>query len=198
VADPTARVVVEGVDQLADGAGSVAHHLRRHALGDGHRPAVDDQDAVVAPRQVLFHDHLRADESGGSEPRARRLLVPQVGRHASAVIAVHRLGDDGAGRVTSKRRRLVCGGHHDASRHRDAGRGEHLLGRALVSGRQDRQVRGGVCHACPHQPLTAAPAEADQASLVDPCHRDAAAAGLLDEAPGGRPEALRGSEAPQS
>jgi hypothetical protein len=101
------------------------------------------------------------------------------------VVTGHRLDHDGRAEAGEGIHGLLGGVHHDSLGHRDAGRGEQLLGDFLVAGDVDADGRGLLGAGRPDQPAAAAVAQLQQRDIRDAAHRDAALACRAGQLRGG-------------
>ena len=176
-----ARVAIHGFDELRDRRDAVAGHAGRHAPGHGDHLAVDDEDAMIGALEKLLDDHAPAVAGGGRETEAQLVGGADAGGDAAAVIAVDRLGDE---RKTESFRHgfgLFGAAHHLAARHGDAAFAEQLLGCVLVAGQLDRNQWRAAGDRRAQPLLLHAITELDEALVVEPQDRNAAALRLVDQ-----------------
>jgi len=93
------------------------------------------------------------------------------------VVAGQRFDHDGTAEEGERLRGLRGAVHEDPLRHRDAGRGEQLLGDLLVAGDVHSDGRGLPGAGRPHQLAAAAVTKLQQRDVREPAHRDVALTG---------------------
>src|SRR3954451_25226333 len=87
-------VPVRSLDQPGDIGPAVADDMGRNALGDRDHLAPDDEDAVVAPGELLFDNDAPIVLAGLLEAPAHLLRRGEADADAAAVIAVEPLCHD--------------------------------------------------------------------------------------------------------
>jgi hypothetical protein len=184
VTDPPARVAVRFLDQLPHRARPVPDHACRHALRARHDAAVHHQHPVVAPRREVLDHHAAAVVLRVLERVAQRVHVVDAPRDPAPVARVERLHDHREPDVLRHLDRVLDRAHDVPARHGQADVAEHALRLVLVL----RDLDGdGACPIgdrrldaaqVPSQP------ELHQRAVVQPPHRDAPPARLLDDRSG--------------
>ena len=134
MADSPARVLIGGLDQLANGVLAVADDGCRDSLGNGCDLATDHQAPVVVPGDVrLDHDLAgTAFPDCALEGRRDRLVRSQIEVDAPPVVTIERLDDAREAEPSGRRDGRLGGVDNVCAWHRQAGRIEQPVGQALV------------------------------------------------------------------
>ncbi len=198
VADAAARVLVDDLDQLLDGALAVADDVAGHALGGGDQLAVDHQQAMVEALEEALDQHGAAVLAGGGEGRLDLLLVHQADADAAAVIGVERLDHDREADAAGGRGRVLGVVDHALLGHRQAEVAQEPDGLLLVRGELDRDVRRLAGDRGLDALLEAAVAELDQALAVEPQPGDVALLGRRHQGRRARAQRLALGEADEA
>ncbi len=118
------RVLIHRLDELFDGALSIAGHARGNTFGNGDHLPAHHQDPIVATLELLFDDDAAAVLDRLFEAPAHRLGRGQVEAHAAPVIAIQRLGDDRSAELRRSGHGFVRGADQGALGNGDPGGGQ--------------------------------------------------------------------------
>jgi hypothetical protein len=188
MADATARIAIDDLDQFADGVHTITHHMRGHPLGYRHHFAVDHQHAEVVALQERLDDHRARELAGDLVTPAHLLRAHQADRDAAPVAHIERLGDQRVAQFFGGGDGLIGAAHHDVSRHWNAHIAQQFDRQLLIAGRLHGDIAGFAADRGADALLILAPAQLHQAVCIEPNGGDIAATGLIDDRGGGRAE----------
>ena len=168
MADSAARVLVDDIDELRDRAHAIAGDVTGCTARRGNQFAIDHQQPVI----VAFHEGFHDDRARMFARHVETLRYLRIGGEAdgnsAAVIAVVGLGHHRKADALAGAHRLALGLHQLLLRHRQAERGEDLVGLFLVAGELDGDVRRAAGDRGLDALLVLAVAELHQRLIVQP------------------------------
>ncbi|KAF5028155.1 hypothetical protein DSECCO2_662040 [anaerobic digester metagenome] len=182
-------VLVDLMDELADGIHSVADDKGGFAEGGCRKPVVDDQDAEVKAFDELLYDTSIADAPGQFVRREKILGISDIYCNPSAMVTDQRLDHHRITYALGRCQGFFKGVHRSAFRDRDAIGLQYPLRPFLIIGNFDAQSGGSIHHGSLNPALMTAVPELDIAVFIQAKVGDAPASRFFNYGSGGRTKA---------